>query len=627
MSVQTPLPIVIVGHVDHGKSTLIGRLLHDTGSLDESLIAAAKAASAKRGDAIEWSFLLDALQVERDQGITVDTSRIWFRTPTRPYVIIDAPGHAEFLRNMVTGAASAAAAVLIVDAEQGLGEQTRRHSVLLSMLGVRQIVVAINKMDLVGYAQARFDALQTELDAWLTTLGLSATLTLPLAARHGENLVSRSENLSWWQGPTLIEALDGLTPPAPPAAKPLRLAVQDVYRRGTQRWAVGRIDTGSLRVGERVRILPTNQCATIAAIDVAGKSAISASAEDGVAAATAIRFASEVLLGRGQLIVPEEQDDATAAPLVDHIRLRAFWLDRDPLMAEERITVRVHTASISAHVEAIERPLSLASLESHKSQEGALIDSELGPGGFADVVLRLAQPLACDPAQPDAPTGRAVLMRGGRIAGAGLISEASRQSAARAGEAILTPTGLTNGGAPQRLGDVMWLFGLSGAGKSTIAAHIKAELALQNRAAVILDGDALRLGLNHDLGFSDEDRRENVRRTAEIAQILSRQGIDVIVAVITPSEAMRVLARRILGPTARFIHVRASLETCAARDPKGLYAKASEGKLKGMTGLAAPFEDPASPDLTLDTETLTAKAAAKAALGPVSRYDALSEGL
>lgn len=615
MTVQTPLPIVIVGHVDHGKSTLIGRLLHDTGSVDDSLIAAAKAASAKRGDAIEWSFLLDALQVERDQGITVDTSRIWFRTPTRPYVIIDAPGHAEFLRNMVTGAASAAAAVLIVDAEQGLGEQTRRHSVLLSMLGVRQLIVAINKMDLVGHSQARFDVLKAELDAWLTTLGLSATVTLPLAARHGENLVQRSQTLSWWQGPTLIEALDGLTPPAPPAAKPLRFAVQDVYRRGAQRWAVGRLDAGSLRVGERVRILPTNQLATIAALDIAGKSAISAS----VGAAVAIRFASEVLLGRGQLIVPDEQSGTSAAQLVDHIRLRAFWLDRDPLMAEERLTLRVHSASISAHVEAIERPLDLASLE---RRDGALIDSELGPGGFADVVLRLAQPLACDPAQPEAATGRAVLMRGGRIAGAGLIREASRQSAARAGEAILTPTG-----APPRLGDVLWLFGLSGAGKSTIAQHIKAELAQQNRPSVILDGDALRLGLNHDLGFSDAGRSENVRRTAEIASLLSRQGIDVIVALITPSEAMRVLARRILGPTARFIHVRASLETCAARDPKGLYARASEGQLKGMTGLAAPFENPASPDMVIDTESLTPRAAARAALSRVSRYDALSEGL
>lgn len=607
---MTPLPIVIVGHVDHGKSTLIGRLLHDTGSIDESIVAAAKAASAKRGEEVEWSFLLDALQVERDQGITVDTSRIWFRTPKRPYVIIDAPGHAEFLRNMVTGAASAAAAVLIVDAEQGLGEQTRRHSVLLSMLGVRQLIVAINKMDLVGHSQARFNALRAELDAWLETLGLSASITLPLAARHGENLVHKSEGLSWFDGPTLIEALDALAQPAPAAAKPLRMAVQDVYRRAAHRWAVGRIDAGTVRVGDTVRILPTNQLATIAALDVAGQSAMSA----GVGAAVAIRFASEVLLARGQLIVPQNSD----AQLVDHIRLRAFWLDRDPLMAHERLTLRVHSASITAHVEAIERPLDLATLE---RKDGALIDGELGPGGFADVILRLAQPLPCDPAQPDAPTGRAVLMRAGRIAGAGLIREASRQSPASSGDAILTAS------PAQKTGEVLWLFGLSGAGKSTIAVKIKAQLASQGRASVILDGDALRLGLNTDLGFTDADRTENVRRTAEIATLLSRQGLDVIVAVITPTEAMRTLARRILGPAARFIHVRASLKACAARDPKGLYARASEGSLTGLTGLSAPFEAPVSPDLTLDTESLSAADAAKAALAPTSRYDALSEGI
>lgn len=579
-----PLPIVVVGHVDHGKSTLIGRLLHDTGSVDAALVARLRAASERRGEPLEWSYLLDALQIERDQGITVDTSRIWFRTARRPYVIIDAPGHAEFLRNMVTGAADAAAAVLIIDAVQGLGEQTRRHSMLLAMLGVDEVIVAVNKMDLVGHDEARFMALRGESEAMLADVGIVAGMTLPLAARQGDNLVVRGDTMPWWRGPTLVEALDAIAVAPRLTEGALRFAVQDVYRRGTGRWAVGRIDAGQMRVGETVQILPTSQLARIAALDVAGKSALSA----GAGAAVAVRFADEVLLARGQLMVPE----GDAIGLVDRVRLRVFWLDRTPLRVGERVALRVHAAQISAEVEAI---------------GGA---GDVGPGGFAEVVLRLARPLACDPGRPGAASGRAVLLRQDRIAGGGLIAEGDRRMAADTGRASLAPAGVA---APPP-GQILWLFGLSGAGKSTIAQAMAGLLGDGGRNAVVLDGDALRLGLNRDLGFSDADRSENVRRAAEIAVLLSRQGVDVIVAAITPSEAMRAVARGIVGEAARFIWVRASLETCARRDPKGLYAKASAGTLAGMTGLSAPFEAPAGADLVLDTDVLAPGAAAAAAL-------------
>lgn len=616
---QEPLPIVIVGHVDHGKSTLIGRLLHDTGSLDESQVAVVQAASAKRGDVMEWSYLLDALQVERDQGITIDTTRIWFRTAHRPYVIIDAPGHAEFLRNMVTGAASAAAAVLLVDAAQGLGEQTRRHSVLLSMLGVRQLVVAINKMDLVGHAQSRFEALQSELAAWLATLGLSAQVMIPLSARDGDNLVNPGTTMPWWQGPTLVEALDALQSPARPIERPLRLAVQDVYRRPSGRWAVGRVEAGRIRVGDEVRILPTNQTGTIAAIET-GTTALSAAA----GASVAVRFTDEVLLARGQMLVPPTHD----ATLADTLVLRSFWLDADPLMAGERLQLRLGTASVSAVVERIERPLDLATLE---VREGTLVDPELGHGSFADLVLRLAHPIVVDSGQPDAASGRAVLLRHHRITGGGLVKAASRQAAATPGHAVVHP-----GTTPDRPGDVLWLFGLSGAGKSTLAHRLRAALIRSGRPVVILDGDALRLGLNADLGFSDADREANVRRTAHIAALLRDQGITVIVAVIAPSRAIRKTARNILGAQAAFIWIKADLETCATRDPKGLYARVQSGQLSSFTGVTSPFEPPIAPDLIIDTDIqntdtasaqLLSFALARGSDEALARYTNLSEGL
>ncbi|MBD0275790.1 MAG: 50S ribosome-binding GTPase, partial [Acetobacteraceae bacterium] len=254
---ERALPIVVVGHVDHGKSTLVGRLLHDTGSLPAARVEQARAVSAKRGLDLEFSFLLDSLQVERDQGITVDAAQIWFRTAKRRYAIIDAPGHAEFLRNMVTGAAAAEAAVLVVDAQQGVAEQTRRHGYLLDILGVRQVAVAVNKIDLVGRDPARFAAVKAEVEDYLAGIGLRASAVIPLSARHGENVARpAADAMPWYAGPTLVEALDGFAPRPEPVEGPLRLPVQDVYRLGDNRVVVGRIESGRLSVGDELRFAP-----------------------------------------------------------------------------------------------------------------------------------------------------------------------------------------------------------------------------------------------------------------------------------------------------------------------------------------------------------------------------------
>ncbi|HYE52575.1 MAG TPA: adenylyl-sulfate kinase [Azospirillaceae bacterium] len=589
---QSPFPIVIVGHVDHGKSTLIGRLLHDTGCLPEGRVEELKAVSAKRGMEIEWSFLLDALQVERDQGITVDTSRIWFRTAARPYVIIDAPGHAEFLKNMVTGAASADAAVLVTDAERGSSEQTRRHAFLLSLLGVRQVVVAINKMDLVGNREEGYQAVADDVAAYLRRVGIEPAFIVPVSARHGDNIAARSDAMPWWKGPTLLEALDAFPRPSGRADQPLRLPVQDVYRRGDKRVAVGRIESGRLRVGDKVRIAPTGQVGTVAAFESWSPSAqLSAVAGQSVA----ISFAEDVLLNRGQLL-----SQLSAAPIESkRLQVRVFWLDKQPLREGDRVTLRLATAEHPVVVERVERVVDIHDLT---EADG----TEVTQGGIAEMVLRSGQTVSFDAHADFAPTGRAVLVRGQRIVGGAVALGAAAERPAvphprnlvSVGQSVTEEERAARNGHG---GGVVWLTGLSGAGKSTLAMGAQRALFDAGWQVVVLDGDNLRHGLNRDLGFTAEDRRENVRRTAEAAKLFASTGTVVLVSLISPLAEMRAEARRIGGDRFLEVWVRADLATCEARDPKGLYAKARAGEIKDFTGIDSPFEPPAAADLVIDT--------------------------
>jgi bifunctional enzyme CysN/CysC len=595
-----PFPIVIVGHVDHGKSTLIGRLLYDTDSLPEGRVAELRAVSAQRGLEMEWSFLLDALQVERDQGITVDTTRIWFRTPVRPYMIIDAPGHREFLRNMVTGAAGADAAVLVADAERGAGEQTRRHAFLLSLLGVRQVVVAINKMDRVGHSEAGWEKARDEIAEYLRRVGLNAVHFIPLSARHGDNIASRSDAMPWWKGPTLLEALDQL-PVAPSGSDlPLRLPVQDVYRRGDHRIAVGRIEAGRLRVGDRVVLAPSGQTATVAALE--GWQAVEQlSAQAGQS--VAIRFVEDVAIARGQVVAAP----GSAPTIADRLSVRAFWLDTLPLRAGDRLSLRLGTGEHAVRVARIDRVVDIQHLVDHTALE-------VGQGGIAEIVLDVATPIAVDLHASIAVTGRAALSRDGRISGGCVVLNAERSGSdqdARRGPVTAVTQSVSRVEIAERnghQGGVVWLTGLSGAGKSTVAMAARRSLFERGWQTAVLDGDNLRTGLNADLGFSPEDRQENVRRTAELARTMAEAGLLVIVSLITPTEALRNQAAEIvttaLGAQSLLrVWARADLATCSARDPKGLYRKALSGELPGFTGVSAPFEEPAATDLILETGT------------------------
>ncbi|MGF1276324.1 adenylyl-sulfate kinase [Acetobacter pasteurianus] len=593
-------PIVIVGHVDHGKSTLIGRLLHDTDSLQDGKVAQIIESSKKRGLKIEWSFLLDSLQIERDQGVTVDSTRIPFRLGQREFVIVDAPGHRQFLRNMITGAADAEAAVLVVDAQEGAREQTRRHAMLLHLIGIRHVIVLLNKVDLLDFDQAKVEAVEKSVTELLNKLGLEAALFVPASARDGDNIASRSERSPWYKGPTLTEALASVPSPASRSELALRLPVQDVYRFDNTRYVAGRVERGRVRVGDTVIIGTQKTPARIASIESWHTAPhVSASAGQSIA----VTLEPDVIPDRGDLL-----HHADAAPMeASRVRVRLFWLRQEPLRVGEHFRLRLATAEHAVTVTAIDKVVDLDDLTEHPG-------TEVPPEGFAEIVLSAAENIQFDPFTPGTTDGRGVLVdRQQRIVGgAPIIGPASIAD----GEKVIHPSASTvtvqdRERAKGHKGSVFWLTGLSGSGKSTLARAAETRLFADGVDVTVLDGDTLRAGLCKDLGFSEVDRTENVRRAAEVARLLRDAGQVVIVALISPLRSDRDLARQIIGDGFEEVFVDADLGTCEQRDPKGLYAAARAGKISGFTGIDAPYEAPAAPALRLVTGKDSVEAATK----------------
>ena len=422
--------IVIVGHVDHGKSTLIGRLLAETGSLPDGKLAQLEAVSARRGMPFELSFLLDALQTERDQGITIDTSQIRFRTPSRDFVLIDAPGHTEFLRNMITGASQADAAVLIVDAAEGVREQTRRHGYLLHLLGVRQVIVVINKMDRVSYDDSRFREIDAEISAHLGGFGVKPAAVIPISARHGDGVVARTAAIDWYNGPTVVEALDRFLPAQPATASPLRLPVQAVYKFDDRRIVAGRIESGTIAIGDEIAVVPSGRRARVRSIEAwpaADTGGLPANASAG--RSVGITLDRELFVARGDVIALA----AVRAPAAQRLEARIFWLHEEPLAAGTMVTVRVGTAEARGTIAAIENSVDPG--------EVAVTHAEtVGQNHVGDIAIALTAPLAVDLYENNPRTGRVVLEYGGRIAGGGLVlslsGEAKKADAPAAVEAL-----------------------------------------------------------------------------------------------------------------------------------------------------------------------------------------------
>jgi bifunctional enzyme CysN/CysC len=588
------LRIVIVGHVDHGKSTLVGRLLHETGGLPDGKLEMLKAVSARRGMPFEWSFLLDALQTERDQGITIDTTQIRFRTKLRDVILIDAPGHAEFLRNMITGASQADGAVLIVDALEGVRDQTRRHAYLLHLLGVKQVAVVVNKMDRVDFSAVRFQAISDEISAHLIELGVTPAAVIPISARDGDGVATHTDRIGWYRGPTVVGALDALKPALALDELPLRLPVQAIYKFDDRRIVAGRIEAGHLAVGDDVVIMPAGKRAKIKSVE--RWSATPLEGEHGAGRSVGITLDRELFVERGDVIA-----HVGAVPSdTRRLRARIFWLHDQPLTAGSSILVRLGVREVRGRVVAIEKAIDPGELASVETKQ-------IARNHVGEIEIALTQPVAADRYVDNPRTGRLVIEVGGRIAGGGLVLSIDAAQRVVSSDIVPVQSALQPEERSARYrhqGAVVWFTGLPGSGKSTLARALEHRLFAKGGSPILLDGDTLRAGLNRDLGFSAADRSENVRRLAEMAGHLARNGHIAIVAAVSPSRGDRAEARNAVDTAFREIYVATPAEICEQRDPKGHYAKARAGDLPGFTGIANDYQAPETVELRIDTSTV-----------------------
>ena len=588
--------LVIAGHVDHGKSTLIGRLLHDTDSLTEGKMAAVKAMSERRGMPLEYAFLLDALQAERDQGITIDTTQVLFNSKKRSYLIIDAPGHKEFLKNMISGAAQADAGVVVIDVEEGIQEQSRRHCYLLRLLGLKEIIIVVNKMDLIEYSQRKFNHLKKQIVEYLSEIDLACKAVVPISARDGQGLIDLSEKMPWYTGSNFIDTLDQLPEANSTNDLPTRLPIQDVYKFDERRIIAGRIESGTLKIGDELLFTPSNKRAAIESFEVwnAKDKKTKAIAGESVG----IILNEEIFIERGHIA-----SLSTDAPIETNVfRGKVFWIGNKPIIAGDRLKIKIGTAEHISEVQSIENKIDLSSLEA--------IDVDLlEKNDIGEVIFRTKSTVALDPFEKNHRTGRFVLINEYETVGGGIVSmqgyadqrglyDVTSKNIMAVSSRVDISARVANNG---HKGGIIWLTGLSGAGKSTIAIEAEHQLFLKGYQVNVLDGDNIRFGLSADLGFSPEDRTENIRRIGEVAKLFAEAGILVITAFISPYKQDRDRIRAIAGDIFHEVFIEADLEICENRDPKGLYVKARNGEISDFTGISAPYEKPRNPELVIDT--------------------------
>ena len=575
--------IAITGHVDHGKSTLIGRLLYDTGSLADGKADEIIASSARRGLATEWSFAVDAAQEERDQAITIETTRVWLHYRGRRIVVIDTPGHREFIKNMMSGAADADAGILVIDALEGIRDQTYRHAYLLQLLDVPEIIVAVNKIDAVPDAAARFAAIERDIRAVLETAVKRVRAVVPLSARDGDNVVHRSERIAWYAGPTLIDVIVDLRPSAPLADRSLHVDVADVYRFTDERIAVGNVVAGSIAAGDRVRISPSGA--------VTGVRALKRWPDDGRRAeageAIGLTFDDPVFVDRGDVITHIDSPAPTATAAFEGV---FFWLSAEPPRSGETLLAKVGRVEVAVTVAGIEETIDLAILDR------VAPDPSSRHAAFA-LRLRAARIVAADAG------ARSVLLRDGEVVAGGKLAHV--EPAQRTANVVPHGHLVSRDERANRngyRGVVAWFTGLPGSGKSTLAMAVERELFGRGYFVYVLDGDNVRAGLNADLGFSPVQRTENIRRVGEVAALFADAGAIVLAGTISPNAEDRARARDAADGAFREIYVRAGLATCEARDVKGHYRRARAGEIPDFTGISAPYDVPEAPDLIVDTE-------------------------
>src|SRR6266516_416205 len=600
-SAVAPVKVVFVGHVDHGKSTLIGRILHHTGSLPEGKVEEIKKACAAEGMEFEFAFLLDALLEEQKQNVTIDTTEIPFRTSRRRYAIIDAPGHKEFLKNMITGASRADAAVLVIGANEGVREQSRRHAYLLSMLGIKHLIVVVNKMDLVDYSEERFREIEQDYRKFLVDLGLDAHAFIPASAKEGENVARASMKMKWYYGASVLEALELLQPQKPDLDLPLRFCVQDVYRFDGRRIIAGRIETGTLRAGDQLVFSPANKSSVVATIERwNAPSNGPAVAGDSIG----ITLSEQIFVERGY--VASHENDTPIETNRFHADL--FWIVREPLQVGRPYDLRLATQEVKCEIVSIEEVMDSSTLETKIDHREQLERNEVGR-----LIIQTRGPLVMDNHDRIPNLGRFVIVDDGKICGGGTIFGGvyTDRQVTKSQNIFWTEGKITARARALRSGHrgaVVWFTGLSGAGKSTLAQALERDLFHHGMHTYVLDGDNIRHGLNSNLGFSPEDRVENIRRVSEVAKLMADAGTIVITAFISPYRMDRRRAREIaLEGNAEFIEVfvDAPLEVCETRDPKNLYKKARAGEIHDFTGIDAPYEAPEDAEIVVHTDQQT----------------------
>ena len=587
------LRFITAGSVDDGKSTLIGRLLAEAGAVPYDQLAALP--DGPHGP--DWSFLVDGLLAEREQGITIDVAYRYFATPRRSFIVADTPGHEQYTRNMVTAASTAGAAVVLVDARKGVLVQTRRHAFLCALLGVKSVVLAVTKMDLVGWDPAVFDEAVADFSDFAGRVGLRSVAPIPLSGRDGDNVVTRSPNTPWFDGAPLLETLETLPVVGTPADAPFRMAVQLVQKVGETRTYLGRIAQGSVAVGDRLRVEPSGREAAVAALTASGEAADRA--DDG--ASIGVTLDADVDVARGAVLA------GASAPMesADQFETTLVWMAEDAMLPGRVYDIQIGTASCGGQITDIRHRIDVNSLE-------PLAARTLGLNEIGVCHLSLSREVAFAPYDQNRDLGGFIVIdRETRATvGAGMIRFALRR-AHNIHRQSLTVDRARRAAAKGQKPAVVWLTGLSGAGKSTIANAVEARLAAEGRHCYLIDGDNLRHGLNRDLGFTAADRVENVRRAAETARMMADAGLIVLAAMISPFAAERRMARELMAEGEFLeVFVDAPLATVEARDVKGLYAKARSGELKNFTGIDSPYEPPEAPEVHLDAANLTVEASA-----------------
>lgn len=587
-----PLRFLTCGSVDDGKSTLIGRLLSETGQVFDDHLEALAADSRRygtNGAAIDYSRLLDGLEAEREQRITIDVAWRHFSTPRRAFLVADTPGHEQYTRNMATGASGCDAAVVLVDAEKGVLPQTRRHTTICALMGIRKIVLAVNKIDLVAFGQDGFERIVRDYRAFAEGFSDLDLTPIPLSALHGDNIATRSPRIAWFAGPTLLDCLESVEVQADLAARPFRFPVQWVNRpNGSFRGVSGTVASGTIAVEDEVRIALSGQTTRVK--QIVGPDGGVASAAAGEAATLVL--ADDLDVGRGNLVTAVREPATVADQFAAHV----IWFSHDPLLPERAYLMRIGTKWVSATITTIRHKLSTATREQ-------LAARTLNVNDIGFCTLATSAPVAFDPYSENRDTGSFILVD--RVTHETLAAGMIAYTLRRATNVHFEPLAIdksARAGMKAQAPRVLWLTGLSGAGKSTIARALEASLHRLGRHTMMLDGDNIRLGLNKDLGFTDVDRVENIRRVGEVAKLMTDAGLIVICAFISPFRAERQMVRRLFAP-GEFVEifVDTPLEECVRRDPKGLYGKAAAGLIPNFTGLGSPYERPQAPDLTVTT--------------------------